>query len=274
MKSGILVFGEGFIGERVSESLDCNISKRRINSFHDVEEEIAKYNPKIVINCIGHTGRNVDDCELDRDKTLIANAFIPVLLAEAALRNSIKLVHISTGCIYRYDYSRDSPIEENKIPDFFELFYSRTKIYSEQPLEILSHKYPFLIIRIRVPLDNRPHPRNILDKLIRYKKIIDIPNSITYIPDFIKALKHLLQINATGIYNIVNKGALRYPELLELYKKYKPDFNYEVIDFKKLNLVRTNVVLATDKLEKTGFKIRNIRRVLEECVRGYLAIEG
>jgi len=270
MGDKILILGKGFIGQILQEAFNCDVSERKIYSFKDAEEEIKKYNPKIIINCIGHTGRNVDNCEKDLDKTLIANTFIPIILAEIALRNNIKLVHISSGCIYHYDYSRSVPINENKVPDFFELFYSRTKIYSDQALEVLTKKYPILIVRIRIPLDNRPHPRNILTKLINYKKVIDIPNSVTYIPDFIKALKHLIEINAKGIYNVVNKGALRYPELLDVYKKYVPDFEYTIIDYKELNLVRTNLILSTKKLEKTGFKIRDIKEVLEECVKTYI----
>lgn len=248
-----------------------DISDKKIYSFKDAEAEIKKYNPKIIINCIGHTGeKNIDGCEQDRDKTLYANTFIPPILAEVALRNSIRLIHISSGCIYHYDYSKDAPIAEEKTPDYFELFYSRTKIYSEQALAVLSKTYPLLIVRIRVPLDDRPHPRNLLTKLINYKKVIDIPNSITYIPDFIVALGHLIKINAKGIYNVVNSGGLRYPELMEIYKKYVPDFEYETIDFKKLNLTRTNLILSTKKLKESGFKIRDIKEVLEECVRNYL----
>jgi hypothetical protein len=89
-------------------------------------------------------------------------------------------------------------------------------------------------------------------------------------PDFINALSHLIKINAKGIYNVVNKNPLIYSELLEAYKKYVPDFKYEVIDFKKMNSVRTNLILSTEKLENTGFKVRDIHEVLEECVKGYI----
>lgn len=270
MKDKILILGKGFIGNRLQEAFNCEISDKKIYSFKDAQNEIKKFSPNIVINCIGHIGGNVDDCELDKDKTLLANTFVPIILGEVALRNNIKLVHISSGCIFHYDYEHGKPIDENKIPDFFELFYSRTKIYSDLALKILSNKYPILITRIRVPLDSRPYPRNILTKLISYKKIINIPNSITYIPDFIKALKHLIKIKAKGIYNVVNKDPLKYSELLEVYKKYVPDFKYEVIDYKKLNLVRTNLVLSTRKLERSGFKVRKTKEILEECVRSYI----
>lgn len=258
------------MGKRLQEVLNCNITNRKIYSFKDAQKQINKFKPKVIINCIGYIGRNVDECELNKDKTLLANTFAPIILAEVALRNKIKLVHISTGCIYNFNYSKDRPIKEDRIPDFFDLFYSRSKICSERALEVLCHKFNILIVRPRVPLDNRPHPKNLLTKLINYKKVIDIPNSITYIPDFIKALKHLIKINAKGIYNVVNKGALKYPELFEVYKKYVPNFEYKVIKFKELNLVRTNLILSTQKLEKTGFEIRDIHEVLEECVKNYL----
>jgi 3,5-epimerase/4-reductase len=270
MKNKILILGSGFIGNRLKQELDSEISDRKIHSFKDAQDEVKKFSPKIIINCIGHVGRNVDDCELDKDKTLMSNTFIPLILGEVALRNNIRLVHISSGCIYQFSYSKDNPIDEEKGPDFFELFYSRSKIYSEQALRVLSKKYPILIVRVRIPLDNRPHPANILTKVIKYKKVIDMPNSITYVPDFIKALKYLIQIEASGIYNVVNGGALRYPALLEAYKKCRPDLQYQIIDYKDLNLVRTNLVLSTRKLEQAGFKVRDISEVLEECVREYL----
>jgi len=270
MKHKILILGKGFIGVRLHEEFNCAISTRKIRSYKDAEEEVRKFRPEIIINCIGNVGRNVDECEKELDKTLAANTFVPIILAELALRHKIKLIHISTGCMYHYDYAKDNPIDEEREPDFFELFYSRAKIYSEKALAALAKKYPILIIRIRVPLDNRPHPRNILTKLINYKRVIDIPNSITYIPDFISALRYLIRIDASGIYNVANKGGLRYPHILDVYKKYVPDFKYEVIDYKKLNVVRTNLILSVRKLERSGFKMRNIKEVLEECVKAYL----
>jgi 3,5-epimerase/4-reductase len=134
----------------------------------------------------------------------------------------------------------------------------------------LARDYNILIVRIRIPLLNAKHPKNVLDKLIKYKKVIDVPNSVTYIPDFIRAIKHLIKIDARGTYNVVNRGGLRYPALMKVYQRYAPDFKFKVIALKKLGLVRTNLVLSTRKLEKSGFKVRSINSVLEECVKEYL----
>jgi len=273
MNKDILILGKGFIGMRIYREISCSITSKHIYSYKDAENIYSEFKPRIIINCIGTTGKNnVDDCENDIDRTLTANAFIPVILGELAIRKKIKLVHISSGCIYYYDYQRQSPITEDAIPDYYGLFYSRTKIYSENALKSLSVRSNILILRIRIPLDTQPHPRNILDKLLRFDKVIDVPNSLTYIPDFIKALKFLIRKDAKGIYNVVNKGALRYPELLDVYKKYRPEFSYKVMSLEEFPFVRTNLVLSVEKLEKEGFKVRDIHEVLEECVQIYTDI--
>lgn len=267
----ILILGKGFIGERLQKALSCQITGAFIKTYQDAQRLVKQYKPKVIINCIGITGKsNVDDCELDKDAVLLGNSFIPVILAEVALRNQIKLVHISSGCIFNYDYKKNKLIQEDSQDYFFKLFYSRSKIYSERALEVLARDYNILITRIRIPLLNARHPKNVLDKLIKYKKVIDLPNSITYIPDFIRAIKYLIKIDARGVYNVVNKGGLRYPALMKVYQKYVPEFKFKAIVLKKLGLVRTNLLLSTSKLEKTGFKVRNINSVLEECVKEYL----
>jgi len=271
MKNKILILGNGYIAGRLRRQWHCPVYEKKILSFEDALLAFKKHKPDILVNCIGHVGkRNVDDCELDVDKCLLANTMVPVWLGEIAFRNPVKLVHISSGCIYHYDYDKQRPITEEDVPDYYKLFYSRTKIYAEGVLQALSQRSNILIVRIRVPLDIYPNSRNILNKLIQYKTIIDIPNSITYIPDFIKALEHLLKIDAKGIFNVTNKGGLRYPQLMDVYKKYVPDFQYSILPMKRFPLDRTNLVLSVRKLEKTGFKVRKIQEVLKECVEQYV----
>ena len=267
----ILIFGEGYIGSKLKDYLGCNSVEKKIGVYQDIQEEIDKYEPKIIINAIGYTGYpNVDDCENNVDATLMANTFIPIMFAEAAYRHNIRLVHISSGCIYHFDYKSDAPITETDEPDFYNLFYSRTKIYAEKSLNLKNQKNT-LILRIRIPLDNKPNPKNLIDKLVTYKKVIDIPNSVTYIPDLLKAIEHLITIKASGVYNIVNKGGLRYPKLLDIYKKYNPTFDYEVVALRDvLSTPRTNLIMSTKKLEKSGFTVRSIDDVLEECVKTYV----
>ena len=271
MKTKILILGNGYIAGRLQKQWGCPVYGKRILSYQDAVRVLKKYKPRVLVNCIGHVGaRNVDDCELDPDKCLTANTMVPIWLGELAYRNPVKLVHISSGCIYHYDYSKPRPIVEENAPDYYNLFYGRSKIYAEHVLSALSLRCDILIVRIRIPLDTYPYSRNILTKIIKFKTIIDIPNSVTYIPDFMRALEHLLKIDAKGIYNVTNKGALKYPELLDVYRKFVPGFKYTIVPFKDLNIDRTNLILSVRKLENTGFKVRPIKDVLQECVEQYV----
>lgn len=273
-KEDILVLGKGMIGRRLQEEWGCPVSVKKIAGYEDVEQIIREHKPKVIVNCIGHTGKNnVDDCEAALDKTVTANTFVPILLGEAALRHGIKLVHIGSGCIYHYDYDKQRPISESRPPDFLELYYSRTKIYAEKMLLTLSKRADILILRIRVPLDDRPDPRNILTKMKSFKSIIDIPNSVTYIPDLIKTIRYLIEHDQQGLFNAVCKGGLKYSNLMKEYQRYHPEVRYEVVKPEKLNKTRTNLILSTKKLEKTGFKVRTIDTVVRECVSEFVKKE-
>lgn len=268
----LLVIGKGFLGTRIADFFNCPAINTRINTYEDLQKEIDTHHPQVLINCVGNFGKNVDDCEINKTESLLAHSFIPLLIAEAAIRNGLKMVTISSGCLYHYDYKLNRPITEADAPDFFDLFYSRTKIYAEAALASLGRAANILQLRIRMPLDYIPHPRNLLDKLLTFKSVWDIPNSATYVPDLLDAMKHLIKIDAEGIYNIVNYGGLRYRELLEEYRKYVPSFNYAIADLHDLKIVRTNLILSTDKLEESGFNVRDIHDVIPECVQKYIEI--
>jgi len=273
INTDILVFGKGWMGNRIADYLGCVLSERKITTYEDVQAEIDRFKPKALINCVGHFGRNVDSCEDDKTRTLMAHTFIPLLIAEGAVRNALKLVHLSSGCIYQYDYNVNKPLTEDTTPDFHDLYYSRTKIYTETALASLGASTNVLQVRLRMPLDYIPHRRNLLDKLLSFPSVIDLPNSVTYVPDFLEALKHLMKIDAEGIYNVVNFGGLRFRELLEEYRKYNPNHSYAITDQAGTKLVRTNMILSTDKLEETGFAVRDIHDVLPECVEKYVKIQ-
>jgi len=273
MNKEILIFGKGWIGTRLADFLNCNSTNKRILTYEDVQGEIDKFKPKVIINAIGSFGKNVDDCEINKTKTITANTFVPLILGEAALRNKIKLVHISSGCIFHYDYEKNRPLQETEAPDYYDLFYSRTKEYAESGLLALGDAANILIVRPRMPLDYISHPRNLLDKLISFPSVIDLENSVTYVPDFLEAVKHLIKIDACGVFNTVNYGGLRFKELLEIYRTFKNTHSYSITSQTDLKIARTNLVLSTDKLEETGFNVRDIHDCLYECVDKWIRIQ-
>lgn len=272
MNKDILILGEGYLGLRLKEAWGCASTAQRILSFKDAEAIVRAHKPKVLVNCIGYNGeKNVDDCERDLERTFWANTFIPSMLAELAMRYDLKLVQFSSGCIYHYDYKTQKPRTENDAPDYLDLAYSRSKIAMERVLVPLVPRLNALVVRIRMPLDDRPHAHNILTKLLQFKKVISVPNSVTYVPDLVAALGHLIKSDARGLYNVMNNGVLYFPELLDVCKKQGAGCDYEVVDFEKLAIKRTNIVHSAEKLEKAGFKMRDVREVYNECVQNYLA---
>jgi len=266
MKKIKLIFGNGFIGNHFLSLPNTYIVNKRINVIKDIYSEIEKFDPEIIINCIGKTGKpNVDWCEYHKDDTFFSNVTIPSLMAEACEDLNIYVVHIGSGCIYEGEIYK-----EEDTPNFRGSFYSRTKIYSEQ---ILNFYKNVLQVRIRMPIDDKPSPKNLITKLINYKKVINIPNSVTCIPDLIVITNKLIEKRHTGIYNVVNRGPITHKEILEMYRDIV-DNNFimpEFISLEELDTVakRSNCVLDTKKLENIGIKIRESRDAIADCMEKY-----
>lgn len=260
MKKVLIFGGNGFVGSH----LKGERSSLRVNKLHELLVEIKRKKPEVIINCIGRTGENnTDDCDQFPTRTLEANTFVPFLFAEAAIRTGVKLVHVSSGCMFHG--SEVCEIGEWENPNFFHLFYSRTKIYAEASLTLLasSRLANILIVRPRIPFFNAKHPKDILYKIQRFKKVIDFPNSMTYLPDFAKAVSHLIDIDARGVYNIVNPKPLTYASILQkFFKRRVPEMRYQ-----DLPMPRTNLKLSCKKLIESGFEPMSTAAAIQEGLK-------
>jgi dTDP-4-dehydrorhamnose reductase len=269
-----LIFGDGYIGNKFLETLgkkEAIISSADIANVDQVRTEVKKYSPKVIINAAGKTGKpNIDWCEDHKAETLYSNVTGPLVLAKVAEEMKVRLIHIGSGCIYQGTeekcFTEDDIPERDKIPSF----YSKTKAWSEEMLDY----FPVLQVRLRMPIDSEPNPRNLLWKITHYEKVIDVPNSISVIPDFVNATIQLIEKNRTGIYNIVNPGSIKHSEILDMYKKYvDPNFTYETFSLEELAKItkagRSNCVLSTNKLESEGIKLPEIHKRLPEVLKEY-----
>jgi 3,5-epimerase/4-reductase len=250
--SKYLIIGNGFIGNKFLNFLDaCEMSTKKIYSYADALDEIREKAPEFVINCAGKTGRpNVDWCEDNKQKTFDGNVLLPLNLAKACEETGTKLVHMGTGCVYVGDNASNGFNEKDE-PNFGGSFYSQTKMMSESLLK----DYDVLQLRIRMPIDSSPGPRNFITKITNYKQVIDIKNSMTVISDLLAVGKDLIEKNKNGIYNVVNPGPMSHSEILDMYKEIvDPTFSYEIISLEELHKMtkakRSNCILDTTKLEQ------------------------
>jgi dTDP-4-dehydrorhamnose reductase len=264
----VLIFGRGYIAGKFHAAFEGSLlSPADITDPAAVREELRRHKPEFAVNTAGKTGRpNVDWCEDHPFETWTSNTLGPLSLARACIEEGVHLTHMGSGCVYEGDNGGKGYREEDP-PNFFGSFYSRSKIWSEQALREL----PVLQLRMRMPLDGEPNPRNLITKITAYPKVISVPNSLSVVDDFLRAAKELMKKRRTGVYNVTNPGAIEHRRILELYREIvDPEHTWEVISTKQLDRLtkarRSNCVLNTDKLAKEGVRLRPI----EEAVRASL----
>lgn len=261
----VIIFGRnGWLANEFSKLYRVEISKVDITNLSEVANCILNNKPDIVINCAGKTGRpNIDWCvktESNEKETILVNAVAPVTLSSLCKLSGSKFVHFSSGCLWESGNDIDETIKPNP-PSF----YSKTKACAENCLS-----NDDLIIRPRMPFSGSGE-RCVISKLLKYPKIISHNNSMVYIPDLIAATKHLIDCDAKGIYNVVNKGGITNQEIIDMYNYYKDEnHQYEIVSMEYLlrnNLCvekRSNCTLSIDKLLQTGFNMPDVKtRMIE-----------
>lgn len=266
----ILIYGDGWLGNKYARYLGAEISDLRINCVDDVKRELEKKHPSVVINCAGKTGRpNIDWCEDNKLETMIGNVAVPLILAQACNEKNVYFVHLSSGCIYDGD-NQGRGFSETDVPNFKGSFYSRSKIICENGLK----EFPALMIRLRMPVDDLPGERNFLTKITKYSKVINVPNSMTVIDDLLVASKKLIEKSAVGIYNVTNSGIISHKEIIDMYKEIVDSSHacefISLTDLEKLvKAPRSNCVLNTAKLENEGIYLRPVRDAVQDCLIKY-----
>jgi len=273
MMKTILFGSRGYLGEQflrlyptaLTPSVDIADAKA-VGTLLDSER------PDVVINAAGKTGRpNVDWCEDHREETIHANVTGPLVLLEECQKRGIYWVHLSSGCIYEGDKGGEGFSEEDE-PNFFGSFYSRSKAWSDRILR----EFPVLILRIRMPFDGTTSERNLLMKLRKYPRVLDVENSLTYLPDFLKAAEVLIARRKTGIYHIVNPGVLSPYRAMELYREIvDPAHAVERLTLDQLSDVvkagRSNCRLSSSKIEREGIALLPVEEAMRKALRSLVS---
>jgi 3,5-epimerase/4-reductase len=270
-----LVFGAGFLGERLAHSLPGAALARGvdISDRQAVLAALRAHNTVSAVNAAGKTGRpNVDWCEEHQGETTRSNVIGPLVLAEACAELGVHLLHLASGCIF---YG-PSPAPGGWREDDFanpSSFYSRSKYAADL---ILSRLPNVAIVRLRMPIDTVPGTRNLITKLASYSQVVDVENSVTIVPDLVGVMKALVERRATGVFHATNPGPVRHAQFLALYREFvDPTHRFTLIDENELvsrGLTvrsRSNCILASSRLESLGVSMRPSERVLPDVFRQY-----
>jgi len=259
------------------------IAEARIEEREKVAAELDKYKPDYVLNCAGVTSRpNVDWCEDHKQETIRSNVVGTLNLADLTSQRNIHMTNYATGCIYEYDAAH--PLDSGKgfteedVPNFHGSFYAHTKAMVEE----LIRNYPnVLTLRVRMPISDDLHPRNFITKIIKYEKVVNVPNSMTVLHEMLPISIIMTQRRLKGVYNFTNPGVVSHNQILDLYTKYvDPSFKYKNFTLEEqakiLKAGRSNNELDTTKLTSAlpDIKIPHIQESIVGVLQRMGEIEG
>ena len=256
----VLIYGAtGYVGGHIVQEceklkLEYLCGEARLEDHASMKKELEIIEPTHVILAAGIIGRpNVDALEENKEKTVDVNIVSTAVLAMYCRELGIHLTFFSTGCIYHYDFEHPEGgpgVTESDPPNFDKSYYSKTKIICHSILQEYPH---VLILRLRMPVTADYSERNIITKLIKYEKVVNIPNSMTVLSDLIPVALDMLSKNITGTFNFTNPGALSHNELLQMYHDIV-DHTFKWTNFtvaeqaKVIRVPRSNTCLDTSKL--------------------------
>ena len=296
----------GYVGQRFSVFLQARgiktipLTRAEIDYTQPATllQFLKRHRPDFLINAAGYTGKpNVDACESAKAETLFGNTVLPLRIAEACAAENVPWGHVSSGCIYQgaRGYDGDVPLgfREEDAPNFdFRSgrcsFYSGTKAMAEEYLKDFANLY---IWRLRVPFDNHDSPRNYLSKLLRYKRLLNVRNSLSHLDDFIAACWATMERDLPrGTYNITNPGSVTTMEVVDLIRRegevrlkqgdkssaerMLKEFSYFASEeeFMKTSAVayRSSCVLDTAKAERFGLPLRPVHEAIVDSLQRWI----
>jgi dTDP-glucose 4,6-dehydratase len=292
MKIKILVYGSKgwigcqFINELKKSSLEYYEGKSRVDNDDDLIKEIELINPTHIISFIGRTHGIINDIKyttidyLEQPKKLKENIndnlFSPLILANISFKKNIHYTYLGTGCIFNYDdlhkYEKEENgfLEEDK-PNFYGSSYSIVKGFTDRLIKLYDN---VLNLRVRMPITEEENERNFITKIINYKKICSIKNSMTVLSDVFPIIIDMIILNKVGTYNLTNPGLISHNEILDMYKEIvDPTFVYDNFNLeeqkKVLSCDRSNNYLDTSKLEREYPELLNIKDSVRKCLYKY-----
>lgn len=279
MKKTIILGANSFIAQHLRFD---KIADRVKASDSQIEHLLDVYKPDVIINCVGKTGSpNIDSLE-SPDKigsTIETNVAIPILLANIADKKSIKLIQISSGCIFygqspNFANGFDSGWTEKDFANPVSA-YSKSKYACDLALSNMRNTTS---LRIRMPVSGKHSPRNLINKLLNYTHVLDVKNSMTFLSDLPRAIDFFIDRDLPGVWHLTNDEALSPSDVMKEYQQYIREHKFTTINDVELDNItvakRSNCHLNTDKLKAAGFIMTPSHEALKETMASFIKNEN
>ena len=205
----ILVVGNGHLGNYLRKQWDCMLWKDAMHSL--TKKDLELLNPSAVVIAAGKT--NLQWCEEFPDDAHQNNVTDPCNMCEVvrSYNKYLPIFHLSTGCAWQGPYNNGRAFRPYDPPEPV-CVYTETKVKCDGLLrENFEH---VLILRPRLLYSAANSPRNTLQKINSYPKLINTPNSITCVKTVRKTIEQILTLPGfwadfpNKIMNVYDRGVV------------------------------------------------------------------
>ena len=197
----------------------------KTNLIGDVTEidfltKLLRDNYDVVINCIGILNKDAEDRKSD---AVFLNSYLPHFIADHISNSKTKLIHMGTDCVFA---GNTGPYTEGSLKDG-RTFYDRTKALGE----IECDKNLTFRNSIIGPDINQ-------DGIGLFHWFMSQANSVTGFSGAIwtgvttttlaKAIEKAIEVDLSGLYNLVNNSSISKYDLLHLFNKHFKSNSIEI----------------------------------------------
>ena len=302
-----LIYGHrGWIGGLLTQLLDARGvewvgGRARCDRRDAVVAELASIRPARVVMLIGRThgvinGRvwpTIDYLEQPGKaaENVRDNYLAPRTVIEACAEAGIHCTYLGTGCIFSYNEIHPCPsdqlqvlerelggVDDDAVPTFAGSSYSAVKGLLDRSLSESNLLDKCLALRLRMPITDQAERRNFVTKIVGYKRICSIQNSMSDLPSLLPLMMAMMEAGTVGRFNFTNPGTLSHNEILTMYQEIcDPSFTWnnwtETEQSKVLAAGRSNTALRTEKLraeaERLGVALPQIDLAVRQSLQRY-----
>ncbi|MBW9158425.1 MULTISPECIES: dTDP-4-dehydrorhamnose reductase family protein [Clostridium] len=193
----------------------CHTIKLEENSIvldiHDLNllnTIIVELNPDIIINSIGILNKNAED---DPSNTIFINSYLPRYLEERFKNTNIKIIHLSTDCVFSGDTGNYNEIS---VPDGIDL-YAKTKILGE-----VNNNKDLTVRTSIIGPELKQNGTGLFHWFMKQKATASgyskvIWSGVTTL-ELGKCLDFMIENDLSGLYNLTSKVSISKYELLKI----------------------------------------------------------
>lgn len=181
-------------------------------NLNDIEKYIQEFKPNVIINCIGILNKAAED---NHSLAVLVNSYLPNYLDDVSRKAGVKLVHVSTDCVFdgkKGEYTEDSLKDATT-------FYGQSKALGE-----LNNDHNVTLRTSIVGPDKNPNGIGLFQWFMNQETETNgfdkvIWTGVTTI-EFAKCMEKAIEHNLAGLRHVVNNDAIDKYSLLGLFKKH------------------------------------------------------